>query len=208
MKNKLLLAVCLMGCLQTYGICEDNLSVLGGVNIKKKEIIQEPVETVPAPEMELIKKEIAPALADEVEETDKRVTDMKIYHDLVDGKQKEIDLIKLDLEKKELLLKKKEAEQKISDINKSLPQEASGISETLVMHPESLPAEGITAGDIKINLLILSQGGEEAIITVKGSPQTIFEGKEVGGMFTVETITNDGVMFKQTDGSVFKVNFD
>jgi hypothetical protein len=44
--------------------------------------------------------------------TDRRVEDMKTYHDILDNKQKEIDIIKLDLEKQKLLLEKKEAQKK------------------------------------------------------------------------------------------------
>jgi len=48
--------------------------------------------------------------------------EIKAYREVLENKQKELEVIKLDLEKSNLILKKRQTEKEIYEINKALPQ--------------------------------------------------------------------------------------
>lgn len=126
---------------------------------------------------------------------------IKAYHELFDNKQKELELIRLDLEKSNLLLKKKEAEKEIYQIEEALPQAKKKEASGLVKEP------AVDASEMKIQLLLISDGLKEGRITLKGSTCSFKEGDIVASKLTAEKIDSTGVTFKQQDGSVLKLNF-
>ena len=62
------------------------------------------------------------------DDSDKELEKMRSHRKHIENKQKELDLIKLDLEKDSLLLKEKEAQKEIYQIDKILPQGNIGTS--------------------------------------------------------------------------------
>ena len=63
-------------------------------------------------------EEVKPA--DDTGEQD--LENIKAYREVLENKQKELEVIKLDLEKSDLMLKKRQAEKEIFEIDKALPQ--------------------------------------------------------------------------------------
>ena len=141
------------------------------------------------------------------EETERDLEKIRAYRELLDNKQKELEIIRLDLEKSNLLLKKKEAEKDIFQIDKVLPH---GKQEEVFM-PGSLiqgaNAPLVDASDIKIQFLVIADNLKEGQISLKGAPYSFKEGDCVALKLTVERIDSAGVTFKQSDGSIFKLNF-
>jgi len=189
-----------------YAYCQDNLLAVDVIDSKQKTQAQVN-KTLPKDEnfnkaQETVVEE--PKLPDDSEQDLKRI---KAYRELLDNKQKELEIIRLDLEKSNLLLKKKEAEKEIYQIDKSLPQ---GKKEEVSM-PGSL-IQGvkeplIDSSDIKIQLLVIADNLKEGQISLKGAPYRFKEGDCIASKLTVAQIDPSGVTFKQLDGSVFKLNF-
>ncbi len=184
------------------GWCEDNLLAIdvitdkqAAVEPKDKTVQENPSAT----EKPVVKEEIEPA--DGSEEDLARI---KAYHEVFDNKQKELELIKLDLEKSNLLLKKKEAEKEIFQIEKLLPQ---GKKEDISGFVQGLKEPLVDASDIKIQLLLVSDDLKEAQISLKGINYAFKEGDNIASRLDAKKIDPTGITFKQQDGSVLRINF-
>jgi len=189
-----------------YAYCQDNLlavDVIAGKQNASREPDKEPTKN------ENVDKAIAP-VEDEVlpeEDAGRELEKIRAYRELLDNKQKELEIIRLDLEKSNLLLKKKEAEKEIFQIDKVLPH---GKQEEVFMPgslTQSANAPLVDASDIKIQFLVITDNLKEGQISLKGAPFSFKEGERVASKLTVERIDSDGVTFKQSDGSVLKLNF-
>lgn len=177
--------------------CEDNLLAVDV--IESKQPAEQPDKTLSQDEntsgAQTIQEEQKP-----IEDPD--LEKIKAYHELFDTKQKELEIIRLDLEKSNLLLKKKEAEKEIYQIEKALPQGKKeelpgfiqGIKETLVDSSE-------------IQLLLISDDLKEGRVILKGATYSFKEADSIALGLTVEKIDSAGVTFKQQDGSILKRNF-
>ena len=132
---------------------------------------------------------------------------IKAYREILENKQKELEVIKLDLEKSDLMLKKRQAEKEIYEIDKALPQgktEVPSISGSLTPGAkESL----VDTSDIKIQLLVIADNLKEGQLSLKGLPYSFKEGDSIASRLTVEQIEPSSVTFRQPDGSNFKLNF-
>jgi len=185
-----------------YGWCEDNLLAVDIIpdnqnSIEpKEETVQ---ENIAALSEAVIKEEVKPA-----DDTDQDLARIKAYHELFDNKQKELELIKLDLEKSNLLLKRKEAEKEIYQIEKLLPQ---GKKEDISGFVQGLKEPLVDASDIKIQLLFISEDLKKAQISLKGVNYSFNEGDTLASRLVAEKIGPTGISFKQQDGSVLRVNY-
>jgi len=140
------------------------------------------------------------------DESDKALERMKAYRELLQDKQKELEVIKLDLEKQSLLLKKKEAEKGIYQIDKVLPGSAKR-GETSIVGVQDVTGSSIDPSDIKIQLLVISDNLKEGRISLKGGLYSFKEGDVIASKFTVEKIETQGVTLRESSGEVLKVNF-
>ncbi|MFA5346006.1 MAG: hypothetical protein WC315_07025 [Candidatus Omnitrophota bacterium] len=129
---------------------------------------------------------------------------IRAYHELFNNRQKELELIKLDLEKSSLLLKKKEAEKELYQIEKMLPQ---GKKEEFSGSFQDAKEPRIDPSDIKIQFLLISEDLKESQIRLKGTVYFFQEGDTVASKLTAEKIEPSGVTFRQQDGSILKLNF-
>ena len=217
--KKIMLILGVVICFASAGLCEDNLSILGAFGKKSKDKT-EPVKQAgeaenSPPQIQEVKKEAQAKEAgektfqeDKMDDTDRRVEDMKTYHDILDNKQKEIDIIKLDLEKQKLLLEKKEAQKKIQDISAGLPVgEKMENASMLIKQKVELTKQAGEEEDIKILLLVLADNLKEAIVSAGGRQSTAYEGTKIAEGITVESINKTGVVFKRENGDIFIRNF-
>jgi len=140
------------------------------------------------------------------DESDKELERMKAYRELVQDKQKELEVIKLELERENLLLKKKEAEKGIYQIDNTLPGSAKkdGMS---IGSVQDTGSSSIDPSDIKIQLLVIADDLKEGQITLKGGLYGFKEGDVIASKFTVEKIEPSGVTLKEPSGEILKVNF-
>lgn len=186
-----------------YAWCEDNLLAVDVIADKQKAL--EPAEKTVQdensgkPQEPVIKDQAKPA-----DDFDQDLARIKAYHELFDNKQKELELIRLDLEKSNLLLKKKEAEKEIYQIEKVLPQ---GKKEEVSGFAQGIKEPLVDASDIKIQLLLISDDLKEAQASLKGVNYSFKEGDIIASRLTAEKIDPAGVIFKQQDGSILKLNF-
>jgi len=187
-----------------YAYGEDNLLAVDVIDNKAK------LQAQPAKVIQENKAVKTPQyLAEEPQPNDaldNTLGKIKAYHELLDNKQKELEMIKLDLEKSDLLLKEKEAEKKIFDIDKDLPQ---GKKDTTL---ESASSEGakpasIDSSDMKLQLLVIADNFKEGQITLKGTSYVFKEKDCIASKLIVEQIDSSGVTFKEQDGTVLKLNF-
>jgi len=179
------------------GWCEDNLLAVDVIE-NKQEPIEQPEGTFSQDES--IRS--AQAIAEE-QAADPELEKIRAYHELFDNKQKELEIIRLDLEKSNLLLKKKEAEKEIYQIEKTLPQ---GKKEELSFM-QGVKEPLVDPSDIKIQLLLISDDLKEAQVSLKGSTYVFREGDTIASRLSTEKIDSSGVLFKQQDGSALKLNF-
>ena len=226
MKRKVL--GCLIGIILAGGstvFAGDDVSVLGMIVAKKqpsdpgkgkageKESLEAPapVKEPVRPVVEDIKEEkaVIPGALLVSDETDKRVESMKAYHEALDERQKEIDIIKLDLEKQKLLLEKKEAQKHIADINENLPSGKAESSEASILSPavKNPATDSIAAADVKVVFIVVSDKVKEAILNIKGAQRTVRESDKISDLVTVEKISKEGVLFSSSSGTGFTVNF-
>lgn len=139
-------------------------------------------------------------------DSDKNLEKMRSYRRHIENKQKELDLIKLDLEKSDLLLKEKETREKIYQIDKVLPQgsvDASGGKGI----GQDLKEEVIDPSDIKIQLLVISGNLKEGQISFKNTVYNFKEGDVIASRLTVEKIETEGLVLRETNGEVLKLKF-
>lgn len=185
--------------------CEDNLLAVDVVDNKQKALAQ---ENKPLSKDENFSKAEMPV--EEVKPLDDSEQDLKkikAYREVLENKQKELGIIRLDLEKSDLLLKKRQAEKEIFEIDKALPQgkaETSSMPGSLTQGTKELLVD---ASDIKIQLLVIADNLKEGQISLKGAPYSFKEGDCIASKLTVERIDPVGVTFKQPDGSILKLNF-
>ena len=91
---------------------------------------------------------------------------IRAYHELFNSRQKELELIKLELEKSSLLLKKKETEKELYQIEKMLPQ---GRKEEFSSSFQAGKDPLVDASDIKLQFLLISGDLKEGQISLKGN---------------------------------------
>lgn len=207
MKRLLFLLVFVMAVIGLKcGYCQDNLLAVDKIDNKTKVQVQEdktlPKEQNPV-QAGVALEEVKPA--DDSSEQD--LENIRAYREVLENKQKDLEVIKLDLEKSDLMLKKRQAEKEIFEIDKALPQGKSDVSSVSGGLNQGEKVSLIDPSDIKIQLLVIADNLKEGQISLKGSPYVFKEGDSIASKLTVEQIEPTGITFKQVDGSLFKLNF-
>ena len=186
--------------------CQDNLLAVDKIDNKTKVQVQED-KTLPKEQNSVqagvVLEEVKPA--DDSSEQD--LENIRAYREVLENKQKDLEVIKLDLEKSDLMLKKRQAEKEIFEIDKALPQGKSDVSSVSGGLNQGEKVSLIDPSDIKIQLLVIADNLKEGQISLKGSPYVFKEGDSIASKLTVEQIEPTGITFKQVDGSLFKLNF-
>ncbi len=209
MKRKLFLLMFIAAAVSfKLGYCQDNLSAIDKIDNKPKFQTQAPADKVlPKAEsplrLEAAQEEAKPA--DDLGEQE--LENMKAFREALENKQKELEVIKLDLEKSDLMLKKRQAEKEIFEIDKSLPQGGSNVSPMSGGLSQDAKVSLVDPSDVKLQLLVIADNLKEGQITLKNSPYVFKEGDSIASKLTVERIEPAGVTFKQLDGTIFKLNF-
>jgi len=188
-----------------YAYCEDNILAVDVINNKQKALTQE--------NKPLVKDENsvkAEALAEEAKPLDDSEQDfkkIKAYREALENKQNELEVIKLDLEKSDLMLKKRQAEKEIFEIDKSLPQGKAEVSSLPGSSSQGVKDSLVDASDIKIQFLLIADDLKEGQVSLKNTPYSFKDGDTIASKLTAEKIESSGVTFKQPDGSILKLNF-
>ena len=186
--------------------CQDNLLAVDKIDNKTKVQVQEDKtllkEQNPV-QAGVVLEEVKPA--DDSSEQD--LENIRAYREVLENKQKDLEVIKLDLEKSDLMLKKRQAEKEIFEIDKALPQGKSDVSSVSGGLNQGEKVSLIDPSDIKIQLLVIADNLKEGQISLKGSPYVFKEGDSIASKLTVEQIEPTSITFKQVDGSSFKLNF-
>ncbi|MDD5610557.1 MAG: hypothetical protein PHH69_03310 [Candidatus Omnitrophica bacterium] len=207
MKRLLFLLVFVMAVIVfKNGYCQDNLSAIDKIDTKTK---------IQAQENKILPKEENPVKAEAVQDETKPIDDssdqdlenIRAYREVLENKQKELEVIKLDLEKSDLMLKKRQAEKEIFEIDKALPQGKSDVSSVSGGLNQGEKVSLVDPSDIKLQLLVIADNLKEGQISLKNTPYVFKEGDSIASKLTVEQIEPTGVTFKQVDGSLFKLNF-
>ena len=206
MKRILLVTLLLVSCLPLYkyAYSEDNLLALDTGFDKNKAVV--PDKTIQKDETsdKTIKSEDQAAPDD----SDKELEKMRSYRELIQGKEKELDLIKLDLEKDNILLKERQAQKEISQIDKAFPGNAKkGVSSGGKDIGEGLKEESIDPSDIKIQLLLVTDDLKEGQISFKNTLYNFKEGDTIASKLRVEKIEAQGITLREPDSTVLKLNF-
>ncbi len=141
------------------------------------------------------------------DDSDKELEKMKTYRELIQNKQKELEVVKLDFEKTSLILKKKEAEKEIYQIGNVIPGSAEEDGSIGNGSFQDVKDTSIDFSDIKIQLLVISDNLKEGQISMKGVLYSFREGDSLPLKLTVEKIETSGVTLRQADGAVLKLNF-
>ena len=207
MKRLLFLLVFVMAAIGfKSGYCQDNLLAVDKIDTKPNVQVQE--------NKTLTKKENPVQAETVLEETkpaddssDQDLENLRAYRETLEDKQKELEVIKLDLEKSGLLLKKRQAEKEIFEIDKALPQGKSDVSSVSGGLNQGEKVSLVDPADIKLQLLVIADNLKEGQVSFKNSPYVFKEGDPIASKLTVEIIEPTGVTFKQVDGSLFKLNF-
>jgi len=190
-----------------YAYCQDNLLAVDGLSNKQKAQTEvnesgQREESVNStlPDME----EEEPGLNDD---SKRDLEKIKAYREVLENKQKELEVIKLDLEKSDLMLKKRQAEKEIFEIDKSLPQGKTEVSSLPGSSSQGAKDSLVDISDIKIQLLLIADDLKEGQVSLKGAPYSFKEGDVIASKLTAQEIEPSGVIFKQSDGSYLKLNF-
>ncbi len=202
MRNFLIISLAFLSTLIfASAYAQNNLSAVDVLDEKQKEVSQ-PDKPVPqeraSDDKPLTQEKQIPA------DNEADMEKIRAYHELFNSRQKELELIKLELEKSSLLLKKKEAEKELYQIEKMLPQ---GRKEEFSSSFQAGKDPLVDVSDIKIQFLLISGDLKEGQISLKGAVYFFKEGDTVASKLTAEKIEPSGVTFKQQDGSVLKLNF-
>lgn len=187
-----------------YAYSEDNLLALDAGFDKKKAVVLDKI----IQKDEKSDNAIKPQDQTPPEDSDKELEKMRSYRELIQNKEKELDLIKLDLEKDSLLLKERQAQKEICQIDKTLPGSAKkegGLGGKSIT--EDLKEESIDPSDIKIQLLLIADGLKEGQISLKNTLYNFKEGDTIASKLTVEKIEIGSVTVKEPDGTVLKLSF-
>jgi len=188
------------------GYCQDNILAVDKIDNKAKAQTQE--DKTVLKEQNPVQAEVALEEAKPADDTGEQdLENIRAYREVLENKQKELEVIKLDLEKSDLMLKKRQAEKEIFEIDKALPQGKSDVSSLSGGLTQGTKAPLVDASDIKIQLLVIADNLKEGQISLKGSPYVFKEGDSIASKLTVEQIEPTGITFKQVDGSSFKLNF-
>ncbi len=188
------------------GYCQDNLLAVDKIDNKTKVQVQED-KTLPK-EQNPVQAGVALEEVKQADDTGEQdLENIRAYRGVLENKQKELEVIKLDLEKSDLMLKKRQAEKEIFEIDKALPQGKSDVSSVSGGLNQGEKVSLIDPADIKIQLLVIADNLKEGQISLKGSPYVFKEGDSIASKLTVERIEPTGVTFKQVDGSSFKLSF-
>jgi len=188
-----------------YAYCEDNILAVDVVNNKQKVLTQ---ENKPLTNDENSVKAEAPVEeAKPLDDSEQDFEKIKVYREALENKQNELEVIKLDLEKSDLMLKKRQAEKEIFEIDKSLPQGKAEVSSLPGSSTQGVKDSLVDASDIKIQLLLIAGDLKEGQVILKNAPYSFKEGDTIASKLTAEKIESSGVTFKQPDGSILKLNF-
>jgi len=188
-----------------YAYCQDNLLAVDTIDNKQKALTQENKSL--AKDENSGKAEAAIGEVKPLDDSEQDLKEIKAYREVLENKQKELEVIKLDLEKSDLLLKKRQAEKEIYEIDKVLPQGKAEVSSIPGSLTQGAKESLVDTSDIKIQLLVIADNLKEGQISLKGAPYRFKEGDCIASKLTVEQIESSGVTFKQPDGSNFKLNF-
>lgn len=184
--------------------CQDNLLAVD-IGNKQQALAQE--NKTPAKDENSVESEAPVEEVKPLDDSEQDLKEIKAYREVLENKQKELEVIKLDLEKSNLMLKKRQAEKEIYEINKALPQGKTEVSSLPGSSIQGVKDSLVDTSDIRIQLLVIADNLKEGQISLKGAPYGFKEGDCVASKLTVEEINPSGVTFKQPDGSVFKLNF-
>ena len=188
-----------------YAYCEDSILAVDVVNNKQKVLTQ---ENKPLTNDENSVKAEAPVEeAKPLDDSEQDFEKIKAYREALENKQNELEVIKLDLEKSDLMLKKRQAEKEIFEIDKSLPQGKAEVSSLPGSSTQGVKDSLVDASDIKIQLLLITDDLKEGQVILKNAPYSFKEGDTIASKLTAEKIESSGVTFKQPDGSILKLNF-
>ena len=185
--------------------CQDNLLAVDTIDNKQKALTQENKPL--AKDENSSKVEVPAEEAKAFDDSEQDLEKIKTYREVLENKQKELEVIKLDLEKSDLMLKKRQAEKEIYEIDKALPQGKNEVPSIPGSLTQGAKESLVDTSDIKIQLLVIADNLKEGQISLKGSPYSFKEGDSIASKLTAEKIEPSGVTFKQPDGSNFKLNF-
>ena len=186
------------------GYCQDNILAVDKIDNKTKVQVQED-KTLPK-EQNPVQAGVALEEVKQADDTGEQdLENIRAYRGVLENKQKELEVIKLDLEKSDLMLKKRQAEKEIFEIDKALPQGKSDVSSVSGGLNQGEKVSLIDPSDIKIQLLVIADNLKEGQISLKGSPYVFKEGDSIASRLTVEHIEPSGVTFKQADGRSFQL---
>jgi len=188
-----------------YAYCEDNILAVDVVNNKQKVLTQENKPL--AKDENSVKAEAPVEEVKPLDDSEQEFEKIKAYREALENKQNELEVIKLDLEKSDLMLKKRQAEKEIFEIDKSLPQGKTEVSSLLGSSSQGVKDFLVDASDIKIQLLLIAGDLKEGQVILKNAPYSFKEGDTIVSKLTAEKIESSGVTFKQPDGSILKLNF-
>lgn len=190
--------------LARHAYSEDNVLAIESIKLKEKTATQE----INAPKEGAIERFEEPALSEPLQDddSDKDLARMRAYREVLQNKQKELEVIKLDLEKSTLLLKKKEAEKEIYQIDRTLPRSAKEEA-SIGGLTQDAKEPSVDPSDMKIQLLVISDNLREGQISLKGASYSFKEGDSIASKLTVEKIEPTGVTLRQSDGTALKLNF-
>ena len=198
-----LLAIVLAGF--KYAYCEDNLLAVDVIDNKQKVLTLE--NKLPLKDENSVKAEVPVEEAKPLDDSEQEFEKIKAYREVLENKQKELEVIKLDLEKSDIMLKKRQAEKEIYEIDKSIPQGKAEVSSLPGSSAQAAKDSLLDTSDMKIQLLVIADNLKEGRVSLKGVPYIFKEGDTVASKLTADKIEPSGVTFKQTDGSIFKLNF-
>ncbi|MBI4706880.1 MAG: hypothetical protein HY761_03020 [Candidatus Omnitrophica bacterium] len=188
-----------------YAYCQDNLLAVDVVDNKQKALTQENKPL--AKDVNVNKAEAAIEEVKPRDDSEQDLKEIKAYRGLLENKQKELEVIRLDLEKSDLMLKKRQAEKEIYEIDKALPQGKAEVSSLPGSSAQAEKDSLVDTSDIKIQLLLIAGDLKQGQVSLKGVPYSFKEGDSVASKLTAQEIAASGVTFKQPDGSIFKLNF-
>jgi len=206
MKKLLILLLLLFITSIRYAWCEDNVLAVDVID-NKKEAPVEAEDVLSTDQAASMAPEPAREEPEPLDESEVELDRIKAFHELFDTKQKELEIIRLDLEKSNLLLKKKEVEKEIYQIEQALPQarrEETSLGNALIQETKEPFFE---SSDMRIEFLLISDDLKEGQVSMKGSTYSFREGDSIVSNLTVEKIDPFGVTFSQPDGNTLKLNF-
>lgn len=148
----------------------------------------------------------APVTSGQGNEFAKDLEKIKAFQEAMNDRRRAIEMIRLDLEKESLILKEKQAQKQIYDIDNSLPMVKK---EELQKNALSggLKAPLVDPADVGLAMLLISGDLKEGILTIKNTAYGFREGDCVVSKLIVSNITRDAVTFKQPDQTEFTLDF-